>query len=112
MCSSPGQRLDSKNSGVPQRPQKLRVASGDETAREQLFETVYHELKRIAHAYLQRERSEQSWQTTDLVDEAAVRLLSSAALAQPHTRAFFFAAVARAMRQLLVCGLIVYWCAT
>ena len=30
MCSSPGQRVDSKKSGVPQRPQKLRVASGDE----------------------------------------------------------------------------------
>ena len=29
-CISPGQRLDWKNSGEPQRPQKLRVAAGEE----------------------------------------------------------------------------------
>jgi DNA-directed RNA polymerase specialized sigma24 family protein len=79
-----------------------RVASGDETAREQLFEQVHDELKRIAHGHLRRERSEHSWQTTELVNEAVLKLLPSGALAQPQTRAYFFAAVARAMRQLLI----------
>jgi RNA polymerase sigma factor (TIGR02999 family) len=77
-----------------------RAGAGDESAVEQLFERVYDELKGVARYCLRQERSGHTWQTTDLVNEAAVKLLQSDALA--HDRAYFFAAVSRAMRQLLV----------
>jgi RNA polymerase sigma factor (TIGR02999 family) len=77
------------------------AASGDETARSRLFEKVHDELRILAHRALRKEPSDHSWQTTDLVNEVAIKLLKSNAL-EKADRAYFFATVARAMRQLLV----------
>lgn len=77
-----------------------QAGAGDESATQQLFELVYEELKSLARFCLRNERSGHTWQTTDLVNEAVAKILRTDALA--HDRAYFFAASARAMRQLLV----------
>ena len=61
---------------------------------------VYNELRRLAAAYLRRERPGQTLQATALVHEAYLRL---AATGSPWTdRKHFLAIAARSMRQILV----------
>jgi RNA polymerase sigma factor (TIGR02999 family) len=62
---------------------------------------VYGELRRLAHYYLQRERSDHTLQSTALVHEAYLRL---AGQNPPHwqNRAHFFGIAAHLMRQILV----------
>jgi RNA polymerase sigma factor (TIGR02999 family) len=62
---------------------------------------VYVELRRLAHHYLQRERSDHTLQSTALVHEAFLRL---AGQNQPQwqNRAHFFGIAAHVMRQILV----------
>jgi RNA polymerase sigma factor (TIGR02999 family) len=61
---------------------------------------VYHELRRLAAAYMRRERPGQSLQATALVHEAYLRL---AGAGTPWTdRQHFFGIAARSMRQILV----------
>lgn len=78
-----------------------RSREGDEAARARLDETVYAELLLIASRLLRREARPVSLLTSDLVNEAAMRLLQS-----PHTlpaeRAHFLALSARVMRNILV----------
>jgi RNA polymerase sigma factor (TIGR02999 family) len=61
---------------------------------------VYDELRRLAAAYMRRERPGQTLQPTALVHEAYLRLAN----ANPAwtDRAHFFAIAARSMRQILV----------
>lgn len=61
---------------------------------------VYAELKRVAAAYLRRERPGQTLQPTALVNEAYVRLAGQHPRFQ--NRAHFCAIAANAMRQILV----------
>jgi RNA polymerase sigma factor (TIGR02999 family) len=61
---------------------------------------VYHELRRLAAAYIRRERPGQSLQATALVHEAYLRL---AGAGTPWTdRQHFLGIAARSMRQILV----------
>ena len=62
---------------------------------------VYEELRRLAHHYLQRERSDHTLQSTALVHEAYLRLAGQNA-PQWQNRAHFFGIAARVMRQILV----------
>ena len=66
----------------------------------QVMPEVYAELRRLAAAYLRRERPGQTLQPTALVNEAYVRLVGQHPRFQ--NRAHFCAIAANAMRQILV----------
>ncbi len=78
-----------------------RLAGGEGEVREQLLPVVYDELRRVAAAYLARERVDHTLQPTALVHEAYLKLVDQTAL-RYEGRAQFFALAARAMRQILV----------
>ena len=78
----------------------LRSVHHSASAREQLYERVYSELKAIAGTHLIRERPNHTLQTTALVNEAYLRLMPGEQLWQ--NRAHFFGSAARAMRCILV----------
>jgi len=79
----------------------VRLADGEGAVREQLLPVVYDELRRIAAAYLVRERANHTLQPTALVHEAYLKLVDADSL-RFEGRAQFFALAARAMRQILV----------
>jgi RNA polymerase sigma factor (TIGR02999 family) len=91
---------DSGHSEVTQLLQALRA--GDEEARLRLFQLVYVQLDRIAAALMRGERVGHTFQTTDLVHEAFLRLFSSPSLDTLQNRSDFYATAARAMRHILV----------
>ena len=74
---------------------------GDEGAAAQLMPLVYNELRRLAHHFLQQERSGHTLQPTALVHEAYLRLVDDTKI-QWQDRAHFFRVAARAMRRILV----------
>jgi RNA polymerase sigma factor (TIGR02999 family) len=74
--------------------------NGDEEALEKLIPIVYQELRRLAHRYMVRERSDHPLQTTALVHEAYLRLIG--AKVRWQNRAQFFGISARIMRRILV----------
>lgn len=78
-----------------------RFARGEAGAAERLAPLVYDELRRIAAAYLARERSDHTLQPTALVNEAFVRLAGQAG-APVEGRAHFRALASQAMRRILV----------
>jgi len=79
----------------------VRWRGGDQQALESLMPLVYDELRRLAHYYLQRERTDHTLQSTALVHEAYLRLAGPNA-PQWQNRAHFFGIAARVMRQILV----------
>jgi RNA polymerase sigma factor (TIGR02999 family) len=78
-----------------------QARGGDTAAAAALIDTVYPELRRLAHHYLAGERSEHTLQTSDLVHEAWVRLFSSADVSV-HDRPHLIALMATQMRRALV----------
>src|SRR5881394_4599407 len=72
------------------------VADADE-----LTPVVYRELRRLAAAYLRRERPGQTLQPTALVHEAYLRLLKDKP-GRWQNRAHFCAIAAHSMRQILI----------
>lgn len=74
---------------------------GDQSARDQLLEIVYEELRRQAARYLRRERPDHTLQPTALVHEAYLQLIDQSRVNWEH-RAHFFGAAARLMRRVLV----------
>lgn len=74
---------------------------GDAAACDRLFGLVYDELRRMAHNHLQHEHRSHTLRTTALVHEAYVKLADTPGLPS-KSRAYFFGAAARAMRQILV----------
>jgi RNA polymerase sigma factor (TIGR02999 family) len=87
---------------VRQVTQLLRAWSdGDEQALEQLLPVVEAELRRLARAYMARERRGHTLQTTALVNEAFVRLVDARGL-RWQDRAHFLGISARLMRRVLV----------
>jgi RNA polymerase sigma-70 factor, ECF subfamily len=76
-------------------------SSGDRSALDKLAPIVYDELRRLAHHYLNGERSDHSLQTTALVHEAYLRLVDYRRM-RWENRAHFFAASAQLMRRILV----------
>jgi RNA polymerase sigma factor (TIGR02999 family) len=77
------------------------LRGGDQSAWERLLAFVHADLKRIARAHRRRHPSGETLQTTELVNEAYMRL------AQPATpdfndRVHFLAVASRAMRHVLI----------
>ncbi|REK17735.1 MAG: RNA polymerase subunit sigma [Planctomycetota bacterium] len=79
-----------------------RASSGDADAESELMEAAYEELRRLAGGMMRRERSDHTLQATALVNEAALRLLGGNAQIASGDRAYFFGAMATAMRRVLV----------
>lgn len=76
-------------------------SGGDRAALDRLMPLVYRELRRLAAAYIRRERSGHTLQPTALVHEAYLRLVGQSEVQSP-SRAKFFAIAANLMRQILV----------
>jgi len=76
-------------------------SDGDEGALEQLLPLVEAELRRLARAYMARERQGHTLQVTALVNEAFLRLTDARQL-QWEDRAHFLGISARLMRRVLV----------
>ncbi len=74
---------------------------GDENARGQLIRVVYDELKKIARAYLRKERHNHTLQATELVNEAFIRLVEQKDI-RWEDRVHFFGITARLMRNILI----------
>ena len=82
--------------------QLLRAWSdGDERALERLLPLIEAELRRLARAYMIRERRGHTLQTTALVNEAFVRLVDARRVSWQN-RAHFLGISARLMRRVLV----------
>jgi RNA polymerase sigma factor (TIGR02999 family) len=87
---------------VPDITQLLdRWGAGDTAAFDELLPLVYGELRRLADAYLRRERADHTLQPTALVHEAYLRLTGIRA-ANFNNRTHFYGAAATAMRRVLV----------
>jgi RNA polymerase sigma-70 factor, ECF subfamily len=78
-----------------------RINDGDGKAPEKLLPLVYGELRKLAHSYLQNERSDHTLQATALVHEAYIRLVDWEKVSWQN-RAHFFAVAANVMRKILV----------
>jgi RNA polymerase sigma factor (TIGR02999 family) len=76
-------------------------SDGDGPALEQLIPLVEAELRRLARAYMARERRGHTLQTTALVNEAFVRLVDARTV-RWQDRAHFVGIAARLMRRVLV----------
>lgn len=74
--------------------------NGNQQARDDLILLVHAELKRLARAYLRRERQGHTLQTSALVNEAFLRLVDQQVSWQ--NRAHFFGIAAQLMRRVLV----------
>lgn len=74
--------------------------SSQERPLDRAAERVYHELRRLAAAYMRRERPGQTLQATALVHEAYLRLAQSDPVWTD--RRHFIGIAARSMRQILV----------
>ena len=79
----------------------LAWGNGDERALEDLMPLVYDELRKVAARHLRRMRPGQTLQTTDLVNEAYLRLIDASQV-RWQNRAHFFAVSAQLMRRILV----------
>ena len=76
-------------------------SNGEEGAGTPLMDAVYDELRRLARAYLVRERRDHSLPATALVHEAYLKLVDQRRV-RWQNRAHFFAVAAQVMRRLLV----------
>jgi RNA polymerase sigma factor (TIGR02999 family) len=76
-------------------------SKGDQSALDELMPLVYGELRRLAGAYLRRERSNHTLQSTALVNEAFMRLVNQRDV-QWRNRAHFYAIAAQMIRRILV----------
>lgn len=79
----------------------LAWSAGDQSALEQLMPLVYDELRRLANAYMRRERANHTLQPTALVNEAYLRLADQKSM-RWQNRAQFFGIAAKLMREILV----------
>jgi RNA polymerase sigma-70 factor, ECF subfamily len=76
-------------------------SKGDENALEQLMPLVYEELRQMARNYMRRQPSGHTFQTTELIHEAYLKLAAGKEK-QWQNRAHFFGVAAKAMRHILV----------
>jgi RNA polymerase sigma factor (TIGR02999 family) len=76
-------------------------SSGNRAALDELLPLVYQELKKLAAAYLSKERPGHTLQPTALINEAYLRMINQET-PQLQNRAHFFGVAARLMRQILV----------
>ncbi len=76
-------------------------SKGDEFALEQLMPLVYEELRQMARHYMRRQPAGHTFQTTELIHEAYLKIAGQ----EEHNwqnRAHFFGVAAQAMRHILV----------
>ena len=76
-------------------------SNGDATALDQLLPLVESELRRLARAYMRRERKDHTLQATALVNELFLRFTESGGV-RWQDRAHFMGIAARLMRRVLV----------
>ena len=74
---------------------------GRQDALDQLLPTIYAELRRLAAAYLRRERRDHTLQATALVHEAFLKLVDQREV-HWQNRAHFFGIAAQMMRRILI----------
>jgi RNA polymerase sigma factor (TIGR02999 family) len=79
----------------------VEARDGDDSALDRLFDSVYDELRRVAHHALRQEPTGHTLSTTGLVHEAYFKLVDQRRI-EWRDRAHFFGVAARAMRQILV----------
>lgn len=81
-----------------------KIDAGDSQAIQQLLPLVYEELRKLAAARIFHEKPGQTLQATALVHEAYLRLVgpNETERGRWHSRGYFFAAAAEAMRRILV----------
>lgn len=77
----------------------IRWRNGDNHAKNELFELVYMELKKLSHKQLQ-DRDRRYLQTTELVHECFIKLLGQRELGE--NRGHFFKVVAVNMRRIIL----------
>jgi RNA polymerase sigma factor (TIGR02999 family) len=78
------------------------IEQGDPHAAAELLPLVYDELRKLAAQKLAQEKPGQTLQATALVHEAYLRLVDVEKVQHWDSRGHFFAAVAEAMRRILV----------
>jgi RNA polymerase sigma-70 factor, ECF subfamily len=76
-------------------------SEGNQAALDKLVPMVYDELRRLAHQYLAKERRGRTLETSELVHEAYLRLVSQHHV-QWQSRAHFYGIAAELMRRVLV----------
>lgn len=82
--------------------QLLRAWSeGDKSALDQLLPLIYGELRRLAGRYMRRENPGHTLQSSDLINEAWLRLADQRQV-QWQNRAHFFGIAAQLMRRILI----------
>jgi RNA polymerase sigma factor (TIGR02999 family) len=79
----------------------VRWRGGDTAALDSLIPLLYGELRKLARAYLRRERPDHTLQSAALVHEAYVRLAGNVS-PECENRIHFFGVAARLMREILV----------
>jgi RNA polymerase sigma factor (TIGR02999 family) len=79
-----------------------RVNRDEQGANDALIHLVETELRRIAEAYMRRERPDHTLQATVLVDDAFLKLLGDGADFNWESRTHFYRAAAKAMRHILI----------
>jgi RNA polymerase sigma-70 factor (ECF subfamily) len=79
----------------------MQLRNGDRQVEDKLIPLVYRELQRLARHYMRRERPGHTFQPTDLVNEAYLKLIRQHPV-DWQSRAHFFGVSARLMRQILV----------
>src|SRR5215207_8965690 len=75
--------------------------NGDKAALDELIPLIYDELRRLAGRYMRRESPGHTLQTSDLINEAYMRLVDQKNV-QWQNRAHFFGVAAQLMRRILV----------
>ncbi len=75
--------------------------NGNASALDEVLPIVYSELRKIARRYRSKERGEHTLQTTEIINEAYLKLLNQSEN-DWQDRAHFFAVASRVMRNLLV----------
>lgn len=78
-----------------------RYQEGDGSARDQLFEEVYQELRKLAAVYMRNERRGHTLQPTELVNEAYQRIARLNRI-DWQNRSHFFAVAAIQMKRILI----------
>jgi RNA polymerase sigma-70 factor (ECF subfamily) len=76
-------------------------SEGRDAGLEEIIPAVYAELHRQAHNYLRREYNNRTLQTTELINEAYLKLRGQTGL-RFESRTHFFAIASNLMRQILV----------
>lgn len=74
---------------------------GKQSALDEILPFVYSELRQIARRYRSREHGEHTFQTTEIINEAYLKLVDQSAT-DWQNRAHFFGVASRVMRNLLV----------